>query len=232
MTKSKLTKRQKSLAIGIACGVGCAICVGAYVLQVEQNSAAAQEQMLAEYGGEQIDVCVARRDIVAGETISDGDIETRTWIATLLPSNAVTDKTTAVGKRVGSTILQGEPLSENRFGFESDDIDIPEGTVAISVPARDVQAVGGAIRPGMICDVYATGASSTAKLAQSVQILATSVAQDDSASSAWVTLAVAPEKVQEMVSAAQNLEIYLTLPSSTPTDIEGASGDAEEGGDE
>lgn len=231
MAKSKLTKRQKSLAIGIACGIGCAICVGAYILQVEQNSAAAQEQMLAEYGGNQIDVCVAKRDIVAGETISDGDIETRTWIATLLPSNAVTEKSNAVGKRVGSTILQGEPLSENRFGFESDDIDIPEGTVAISVPARDVQAVGGAIRPGMVCDVYATGASSTAKLAQSVQILATSMAQDDSASSAWVTLAIEPSKVQEMVSAAQNLEIYLTLPSSESSEVETHDGDAEDGDD-
>lgn len=215
MAKFKLTRRQKSLAIGIACGLGCAMCVGIYVSQIEANSVAAQEQMLAEYGGEQIDVCVAKRDIVAGETITDGDIETRTWIATLLPSNVAIDKASVIGKRVGSTILQGEPISEARFGFESDDIEVPEGMVAISVPARDVQSVGGALRVGMLCDVYATGASSTSRLAQSVQILATSMAQDDSSTIAWVTLAIEPGKVQEMVSAAQNLEIYLTLPSAS-----------------
>ena len=228
MSKFKPTRRQKSLAIGIACGLGCAMCVGIYVSQIEANSVAAQEQMLAEYGGEQIDVCVAKRDIVAGETITDGDIETRTWIATLLPSNVARDKASVIGKRVGSTILQGEPISEARFGFESDDIEVPEGTVAISVPARDVQSVGGALRVGMLCDVYATGASSTSRLAQSVQILATSMAQDDSSTIAWVTLAIEPGKVQEMVSAAQNLEIYLTLPSASasasskvPDDVKG-----------
>lgn len=214
MAKFKLTKRQKSLAIGIACGLGCAMCVGAYILQIEESAAAAQEKMLAEYGGEQIDVCVAKRDIVAGETISDGDIETRTWIATLLPSNVILDKSQVIGKRVGSTILKGEPISEARFGFESDDIEVPEGTVAISIPVRDVQAVGGAIRAGMVCDVYATGPSSTTNIAQSVQVLATSMAQDDSTTVAWVTLAIAPQKVQEMVSAAQNLELYLTIPAA------------------
>lgn len=228
MPKFKLTKRQKSLAIGIACGLGCAICVGAYILQIEESATAAKEKMLAEYGGDQIDICVAKRDIVAGETISDGDIETRTWIATLLPSHVALDKSQIVGKRVGSTILQGEPISESRFGFESDDIDVPVGTVAISIPVRDVQAVGGAIRSGMLCDVYATGPSSTTRLAQSVQILATSLSQDGSESSAWVTLAIDPEKTQEMVSAAQNLELYLTLPSADFNSGESLSEDSEE----
>lgn len=232
MPKFKLTKRQKSMAIGLVCGLGCALCVGAYLIQVEQKSAEAQEQMLAEYGGDQIDVCVAKHDIVAGETITDGDIETRTWIATLLPSNVVKDKAEAVGKRVGSTILSGEPISSSRFGFDSDEIDIPEGMVAISVPARDVQAVGGAIKPGMVCDVYATGASSTSMIANSVQILATSMSQDGDDSSAWVTLAVDPGKVQEMVSSAQNLEIYLALPSSSGTNETSENGDAVEGGDQ
>lgn len=227
MPKFKLTKRQKSLAIGIACGLGCAICVGAYILQIEQSSAAAQEQMLAEYGGDQIEVCVARRDIVAGETISDGDIETRTWVATLLPSNVVINKSEIVGKRVGSTILQGEPISSARFGFESDDIEVPEGMVALSIPVQEVQAVGGAVRVGMDCDVYATGPSSTSLIAKSVQVLATSLTQDGSSSTAWVTFAIDPQKVQEMVSAAQNLELYLTLPSSS-TALESVDGDGEE----
>lgn len=222
MAKFKLTKKQKSMAIGIICGLGCAICVCVYMLQVQQSAAAAQEQILSEYGGDQIDICVAKRDIVAGETISEGDIETRTWVATLLPSNVYTDKSEIIGKRVGSTILQGEPISEARFGFESDDIDIPSGSVAISIPTKDVQAVGGAIRAGMTCDVYATGSSSTSRIAESAQVLATSMSQDDSSATAWVTLAIAPDKIQEMVSAAQNLDLYLTLPSD---DVEAGESD-------
>lgn len=216
MPKFKMSKRDRSIAIGLGCGLACALCVGLYVTQVDENAAEAQAEMLAKYGGDQIDVCVAKRDILAGETILDGDLETRTWIATLLPANAVIDKKEAVGKQVGSTILAGEVISSARFGFDSAEIDVPAGLVAVSVPTREVQAVGGALAPGMLTDVYAVGPSSTSRLAASVQVLATSMAPESSSSaaSAWVTLAVKPAIVQELVTASENLQIYFTLPSA------------------
>lgn len=215
MARFKASKRNRSAAIGIAFGLLCAICIGIYIMHVDEQANAKQAEMLAKYGGDQIDVCVAKRDIVAGSTILDGDIETKTWIATLLPANAMTEKSEVVGKRVGSTILAGEVISESRFGFESADIDVPDGFVAVSVPSREVQAVGGAIAAGMATDVYAVGASSTTRIAAAVQVLATSMSSDstNASASAWITLAVKPEIVQELVSAAETMEIYFTLPS-------------------
>ena len=217
MFNLRLSKKGRSLFVGVACGLLCALCVGIYVTEVDKEAAAAQDEMLARYGGEQIEVCVARNDILAGATIYESDIETRTWIATLLPSNAVTDRKDAVGKQVGSTILAGEVISANRFGFDTAALDVPAGMVAVSVPSRDVQSVGGAITAGSVVDMYAIGASSTSRLASSVQVLATSLDSESgsSASTAWVTVAVAPEKVQELISAAQNLELYFTLPSQS-----------------
>lgn len=214
MANLKISKRTRSVALGLICGLLSALCVGVYITQLDERAHAAQAEMLAKYGGDQIDVCVARRDIAAGTTITDGDLETKTWIATLLPANAVMDKKQAVGKRVGSTILAGEVVSESRFGFESTDIEIPDGMVAVSVPSREVQAVGGAIGAGMTTDVYAVGGSSTTRIAPAVKVLATSMAADGGGgSSAWVTLAVEPSIVQELVTAAETLEIYFTLPS-------------------
>lgn len=226
MPKFKMSKRDRSIAIGLACGLACALCVGLYVTQVDENAAEAQAEMLAKYGGDQIDVCVAKRDILAGETILDGDVETRTWIATLLPANAVLDKKEAVGKQVGSSILAGEVISSARFGFDSAEIDVPAGLVAVSVPTREVQAVGGALAPGMTTDVYAVGPSSTSRLAASVQVLATSMTPESSSgsASAWVTLAVKPAIVQELVTASENLQIYFALPSAQS----GAQPDEEE----
>lgn len=228
MGKLKLSKRNRSLLLGVASGALCALCVGVYVTDVDRNAAAAQAEMLAQYGGEQIDVCVAKRDIAAGETIADSDIESKTWVVTLLPSNAVTERKDAIGKQVGSTILAGEVISSSRFRFDSAALDVPDGMVAISVPSRDVQSVGGALSPGSIVDIYAVGASSTSKIASSVQVLATSLesTQGSSGSSAWVTIAVEPKRVQELVSAAENLEIYFTMPSdSAVEDGEGYSDD-------
>lgn len=216
MPKFKMSKRDRSIAIGLGCGLACALCVGLYVTHVDEKAAEAQAEMLAKYGGDQVEVCVAKRDILAGETILEGDIETRTWIATLLPANAVVDKRDAVGKQAGSSILAGEVVSSARFGFDSVEMDVPTGLVAVSVPTREVQAVGGALVPGMTTDVYAVGPSSTSRIVESAQVLATSLSQEASSgsASAWVTLAVKPAIVQELVTASENLQIYFALPSA------------------
>ncbi len=221
MAKLTISKRTRSIVLGLIFGLLCALCVGAYITHLDEQAHAAQAEMLAKYGGEQIDVCVARRDIAAGATITDGDVETKTWIAALLPAQAVIDKKDAVGKRVGSTILAGEVVSESRFGFESSDIEVPDGLVAVSVPSREVQAVGGAVRAGMTTDVYAVGGSSTTRIASGVQVLATSGSSGGGSAGAWVTLAVEPAVVQELVTAAETLEIYFTLPAG---ETQGAGG--------
>ena len=63
--------------------------------------------------------------------------------------------------------------------------------------------------------MYATGGTSTDLLASDVLVLATSASTDDAASDArvsWVTVAVEPDRVQEVVSAAQRTELYFALP--------------------
>ena len=149
-----------------------------------------------------------------------GAVEMRLWVADLLPPEAVRKAAEVVGARASSTVLSGEVLSARRFGAASSAIDVPDGKVAISVPAKDVQAVGGAVSAGSSVDVYATGSAATQVLARGVSVLATSVGTDDRQASesaskvTWVTLAVDPYQVEELVSAAQRTELYLTLPGA------------------
>ena len=70
---------------------------------------------------------------------------------------------------------------------------------------------------GTRVDVYATGGTSTDVLASGVLVLATSASAQESTTDAkvsWITVAVAPESVQEIVAAAQKTELYFTLPGS------------------
>ncbi len=206
-------RRNRTLVVGIACGMLCAACTFAYTQEVRGEAEAARAEALARYGGEQLEVCVAKRDIALGETVDASAVETRLWVADLLPAEAVRSPDEAVGKRVLSTIVAGEVLSQRRFGDVGDELDVPEGFTAVSVPAKDVQAVGGAIAAGSRIDVYATGGTSTDVIARDVLVLATSAGGSSSdASVTWVTVAVASESVQEVVSAAQRTELYLTLP--------------------
>lgn len=226
-----LSEKNKKLLIGCLCGLISAALVGVYVTGVHAEVNDARKEALARFGGEQVQVCVAKHDIAAGQTISDSDVEERLWVTSLLPADAVIERGEAVGRQVGSTILSGEVISQARFGSENSAIDVPEGKYAVSVPARDVQAVGGALVPGTKTDVYCIGSSGATRLASNVVVLASSATKDVKAktSDAWITLALAPSRVREIIQAAENQTLYFALPAKGMAE---ANTDDEENKDE
>ena len=117
-------RRNKTAAAGAICGVLCALCVLGYTQSVRGEAERARADTLARYGGDQVEVCVAKRDIAAGETVDSGAIETRLWVADLLPPEAVRQTSEVVGSKASSTVLSGEVLSARRFGAASAAIDV------------------------------------------------------------------------------------------------------------
>lgn len=217
---------RKTKIIGVLCGIVCAACVLAYTASVRDQAAKERADALSRFGGEQVEVCVAARDIAPGETISSSAVEMRLWVADLLPADAVRLSSDVVGKRAASSILEGEVVSQRRFEDRSALVDVPDGLVALSVSAGEVQAVGGAIAPGEKVDIYATGNTTTQRVGTAVPVLATSTSADGGAAAtevAWITIAVSPGSVQELVTVAQKSQLYFALPAT-----EGAS-DAEKG---
>ena len=215
-------KKGRSMAVGLACAAACALCVGAFMAQVGEQAERARAEALDRYGGDQLEVCVARRDIASGEVVDEGAVETRLWVADLLPEGAITARADVVGKQASAAILKGEALTSRRFGSAAaPSLDVPAGLVAVSVPAREVQAVGGALQAGMRADVYATGAQATELLVPRALVLATSTDSSGLLAAGaveWVTLAVAPSAAQELVAAAQGLDIYFVLPADSGGD--------------
>lgn len=227
-------RRKKTAVVGIACGVLCAACVFAYLQSVRGEAESARAEALSRYGGEQIEVCVARRDISAGEKVEAGALETKLWVADLLPADAARSADEVVGRTATSSVLAGEVVSLARFGEVATTIDVPEGSVALSVPAKTVQAVGGALVPGARVDMYASGDTTTSAIVRDVLVLATSAGGADGSRStsdvAWVTVALAPELVQEVIAASHRAELYFALPSSAGSATGGAPSKSEETG--
>lgn len=209
-----IVKSKRTLLLGLTCGIVCAVSVFLYTGTVKAEASADREEMLARYGGEQIEACVATRDIAAGETVSASNVSQKTWITQLLPEEAVLLSDDAIGKKATSSISKGEVVTAKRFASEDQSIDVPEGLSALSVPAKDVQAIGGSVHAGMKVDVYATGASATEVLAREVLVLATSTGESTNSSTAfsWITLALKNESVQELIAASQKTELYFVLP--------------------
>lgn len=216
-------KQKRMTAIAISCGVVCALCVAVFLVMAQREADSARDEALARYGGEQVEVCVAARDVSVGDRIDYAAIETKTWVADLLPEEAVRSSSDVVGQVATSPIYKGEVISAKRFENRHDALDVPRGKQAVSVPAQAVRAVGGAIQPGMSVDVYSSGDTSTESLASGVIVLDTSVGDSGSLTSSdsgWITLAVDANRVQEIIAASEKTSLYFVIP-----------GDQEKGGD-
>lgn len=222
-------KRKKATTVAsIACGVVCAACVVLYLQGVRGEAEAVRAEALARYGGEQLEVCVAVRDIAAGETLGAGDVERKMWVVDLLPEQAAQNPDEVIGKSPTTPIMKGEVVVMKRFEGASSSLDVPDGLAALSIPVKDVQAVGGLLSPGQTADLYAIGGSSTALLSQDVLILATNATGSEGAQTElqWATVAVPPESVQEIIDASQKSELYFALPARQATDEDVQQGGA------
>lgn len=210
-------KRKKATAVAsIACGLLCAVLVALYMQSVRGEAEASRAEALARYGGEQLEVCVAKADLPAGRAIAVGDVELKMWVADLLPADAARTVEEVEGRVPSTPIMAGEVVVLKRFEGSGAALDVPDGFAALSVPAKDVQAVGGSLSAGTTADLYVIGGMSTTLLARDVLILATSSTGSEGTATelSWVTVAVAPESVQEVIDASQKAELYFALPAS------------------
>ena len=117
------------------------------------------------------------------------------------------------------------PIVRRRGGQEGV-VDDPCGRGAVGAPLpRCGQPPGRARGPdgaqrageGRASGGRRPGGTSTDVLASGVLVLATSASAQESTTDAkvsWITVAVAPESVQEIVAAAQKTELYFTMPGS------------------
>ena len=220
--------KKGALVVGLLCGIVCAVCVFSYASLVRGEADSARAEAMERYGGEQVEVLVATKDIYPGETLNSSNSTTRTWLSDLLPEDCISTLGEVKDAQVSSMIVKGEAISKRRFDSSAASIDVPEGCVALSVPAQDVQTVGGSLCAGCLVDVYATG-SQTACIGKNVLVLATNVEGGNSSKSkvSWVTLAVPLDQSQEFVTASQSMDIYFVLPAKNGN----SSGDSQKDGE-
>lgn len=204
---------RKTAILGLLSGVICAVAVFVFTGEVQAQADLERTAALERFGGEQVEVCVATSDIAAGETVNTSNAAEKTWIADLLPDSPVS-YADALGRQVTSPVIAGEVLSEKRFDQNADQIEVPEGLAAVSLPAADVNAVGGAVERGMKVDIYLANSETAKPLANNVLVLSTSAgsAGGSGKTISWVTVAVEADRVQEFVSAANKGNLYFAIP--------------------
>lgn len=203
-------KRKGTAVFAVLCGIVCALLVFTYANDVQREASAQRAEALARYGGDQVEVCVATKDLAPGETVNASNTVMKLWLTDLLPSGAISSFNSISGKRVTSSVFAGEVLCEGRFDEAAASIIVPSGMQAVSIELDAAQAIGGALQSGAQVNVYAVGASGASLIVSPATVVA---AGSGSGSRRWVTLAVEPSSVQEIIAATQTSSLYLTLPA-------------------
>lgn len=211
-------KTSKRIILSALFGLLAAAICFAYGAAVRSDAARAQEEALAKYGGERVKVCVAARDIDPGETLDETNVRSEEWLASLLPRDAVTELRSVAGKSATSRIPKNAVVSGLYTKAESHALEVPAGKVAVSVASDAEHAVGGAARAGSYVDVYVEKDGIADRLC-GARVIDTSEGAGASREGKvdWVTLAVAPEDVRELLSASGKGTVSLVIPATANT---------------
>lgn len=213
-----MTRQRKQTAIAICCGVLAALCVFAYTATIKSEASMARAAAIQQYGGERVPVLVATKTIPIGGTVDESNATVQEWLVDFLPQGqAAQSHEQLEGLVAQSEIRVNEPILLERVGDGSSRITVPDGLAAASVASDDVLAVGGAIRAGSVVDVYVEAASGEiTMIGERILVLETSTPDDaEDKQISWVTLAVTPSSVSELISASARGTIHFVLPGNS-----------------
>lgn len=191
-----------------------------YVAGVQAQAAQAQQETLARYGGDLVQVCVATRDIAAGEQVDDSCVSVQEWVASLLPQESFTALRDLEGKTAASRIPKNAVVCGEYFKTNGQTLEVPEGKAAVSVAADEVHAVGGVLAIDDHVDLYVSKDGVANRLC-GARVIGTS-SEDGGGSLEWVTLAIDSENVNDVLAATANGTISLIVPAG----LAGEEGDA------
>lgn len=213
-----MTRQRKQTAIAICCGVLAALCVFAYTATIKSEASMARAAAIQQYGGERVPVLVATKTIPIGGTVDESNATVQEWLVDFLPQGqAAQSHEQLEGLVAQSEIRVNEPILLERVGDGSSRITVPDGLAAASVASDDVLAVGGTIRAGSVVDVYVEAASGEiTMIGERILVLETSTPDDAGDKQiSWVTLAVTPSSVSELISASARGTIHFVLPGNS-----------------
>lgn len=184
-----------------------------------------------------VDVIVANRDILLGQTIEPQLLTTISWPAKSVPDGVFTDISLLIPaqggepRRARRPISKGELLLMNKISDFGEKVTIvqtlTEGHRAMAVEVNAETGVGGFVTPGDFVDVVLThGVNETLRavtILQNIRIVGVDQDSDEQSDSPeiarTVTLEVTPEESQRLALSQQAGTLSLTL-RSEPVEVD------------
>ena len=200
------------IALSLACAVLAALIFLSYGDHIRADAEQVRSEAIARYGGEIVSIVVSNRTLEAGETISAADVTQCDWVADLVPEGAFTNLDEVIGKGVTVPIAKGAPVCDLNFRTNDEQLEVPQGMVAVSVPLTDRTGVPVEVVAGSNVIAYATSDEGTTLVTEDVVVLSMPESSSIGAA-ATLTLAVSPDAVPVVLTASAEGTLRIVVPA-------------------
>jgi len=227
-----MSNRQRMI-LALTCAFCAVALLGLFLYRTATAADRSQRALLERYGGQTVEVLVARKALASGTVLTDGLLESKQWPTTLLPDGALfaRDRAQVIGKRTTAWVGAGEPLARKRVLQTQKRLDaLKTGMSAVTLSTDAVHALGGEVSTGMRVTLMGAGERGViSALATDIEVLSSSntVREEGDGATAskgaglfssagssdinWITLAVPTAQASQILTYAQGGKVWLVL---------------------
>lgn len=236
-----MRRRTRLVLSGALAALAAAACL-LYGQSVREEAQRVRAEALERYGGEVVRLVVATEALEAGDLVGRSNVAEREWLVDFVPQGAVTGMDDILGAEITVPAAAGAPLTSLNFREAVDAVEVPSGTVAISVPATEDLGLPRSVEVGSELSAYGVTDDGVRLIAGGVEVIEAPVSTGVLGAAGELTIAVVPEDVASVLSASADGSLRLALPADevadipeeqlqAPTEVNGEGTDAQEGGD-
>ncbi len=200
-------KRRKRILISILAAV---ICAGCFYMQARSIRGEYEKQradMIAKFGSDVVDVVVAKVPLEVGDVVDRKNCEVVSWVAPLVPKDAIVHMDDIEGSVVQNPQAQGAPLTQLTFRKNDQQVDIPSGYVALSLHGIDKLGIQTNIPPGSQIAAYEVKDNKASLLTSNIRVISCSEKQKS------CLVAVLPNEVPKILEVMDRGALRIVMPA-------------------
>lgn len=208
-----MVRRRSRFVLALACALAAMLCSAAYAQGVRRDAESVRAETIERYGGESTTLVVATRPLAAGEALDSDSVAEREWPSELVPEGSFASLDDVVGQTTAFPVERGLPLTEASLAGGEAALEVPAGTVAVSLGRPGELALPEGAGVGASVVAYELDDDGARVVAEDVRILALGQAQGSLVRGSAVTLAVRPRDVAGIMRCASQGTLRLVVPA-------------------
>ncbi len=201
-------KKRQRIVWSLVCALICGICFYMQSLHIRSEYEQARADLIARFGQDVVDVVVAKVALEPGDVIDSKNCETVSWVAPLLPKEAIVRFSDVEGSVVQNPTPEGSPLTALTFRKRTDAVEIPQGYVALSLPGTDKLGLPSGLQPGLQLAAYDVKDGKAKLITSNMRVISCSDKQKS------CTVALLPNEVPRILEVMDRGSLRVVMPAS------------------